>query len=102
MVEVLEVFGRPTVKNELRGTYQWQSNYALEQVYTVGDVSGQLNQPVASRAELECCWMAPDGSMRVGKSMGPGEADWFVFKKLEELDDWFGVMGFPARGGSRL
>lgn len=32
VAEVLEVFGKPTAKNELRGEYRWASPFRLEQV----------------------------------------------------------------------
>jgi hypothetical protein len=37
VAEVLEVFGKPSLKNELRGLYRWPSRFKFQQVYSEGD-----------------------------------------------------------------
>lgn len=99
-VELLEVFGKPSVKNELRGRYQWPSKFKLEQLYTEGDVGGQRNQPMTSAGGLTTVWISRDGLYRVGRS--EGDSAWFVFKRLLELDNLFAALKLPTAGGSTL
>ena len=104
--EVLEVFGKPTAKNELRGGYTWASPYVLDQAFTEGDVGGQRGQKVTSRGRLEVVWVSGDGAYRVGRVSGSGgaaeQSEWFAFRRLFELDEFFAALGMPTNGGSAL
>ena len=61
MFEVLEVFGKPKIKNCMYGTYQWSSPFRLVQSYTSADISGQPDLDVQSRSSMENVYMSADG-----------------------------------------
>mmetsp|Transcript_51817 Transcript_51817/g.144668 ORF Transcript_51817/g.144668 Transcript_51817/m.144668 type:complete len:146 (-) Transcript_51817:40-477(-) len=100
MFEVLEVFGKPKIKNCMYGTYQWSSPFRLVQSYTSADISGQPDLDVQSRSSMENVYMSADGKLRVGKSFTEttivAEECFYVFRKLDELETWFGEVGLPA------
>lgn len=105
VAEILEVFGKPAAKNELRGEYRFASSFRLEQVYTEGDMGGQRNQRVASRAVLDTVWLGRslDGAVyRVGRSNDSDGPAWYAFKQLNELDVFFAALNMPTDGGSSL
>lgn len=102
LVEILAVFGRPSIKNELRGQYRWESDYRLSQTYTIGDISGQKNQQLLSKSEVEWIWMSQDGDFRIARSVDGSQGHWYVFKRLYELDQFFTDLALPLEGGSSL
>lgn len=102
LVEVLAVFGRPSIKNELRGQFRWESDYRLSQTYTVGDISGQANQQLLSKSEVEWIWMAENGDLRVARSVDGSDGHWYVFKRLYELGDFFAALNLPVEGGTSM
>jgi hypothetical protein len=61
-------------------------------------VAGQKNQKSTSAGALTSIWTSIDGKFRIGRS--DGESAWFVFKRLDELDNFFAEMNLPIAGGS--
>lgn len=102
--EVLEFWGKPSIKNELTGRIAWGGRDGRERVEQVdgGVVAGQEN-PDAYRLDerarsLTLGALTADGALRVDAGPEPGAHA--VWERVGDYDAWFAQRSLPVTGGS--
>jgi len=106
--EVLRLFGRPVLLNELRGEYGFSPDGALMQErFGDADLGGQRSSKefAGATATTRHVCITADGAVRVAKvdaAVGVGAGGYLVYKRLAagEMEAWLESKRLPLVGGT--